>query len=388
MTTREALEAALVADPDDVVRHAAYADYLIEQGDPRGEYIRLQLAAEDRTQSVANLRELEDAAHKLLLVHEREWLGGLWPSVARRPSARLVAGPIQPSLTMTWRRGWIDGIRVHPLSDELVNAIASAPITRLLGTFAVTQQCDPSADADEDRYPVLVELRPLLTAGRFANVRHFEIGSADGRLVLASGQIFDALRAMRRLESLRLCVDEFFETDLFCGRYPRLHTIDMTYNNPRCRFYLLGDNDGLPNLRRLSLEQVADMPARGRLRPGHDPITPSNLQMFFRTQHLTALEHLTSRNRDFGDAGVAELLASGFVTRLKGLDLCRCNITDDGAQLLAAHPHVPRLEYLHLDGNLLSPVGLDALEAVGVRVNRRQYFGYNMGADDADPDPT
>ena len=47
MTPREAMEAALFDDPDDVVRHAAYADMLIEDGDPRGDFIRIQLQLED-----------------------------------------------------------------------------------------------------------------------------------------------------------------------------------------------------------------------------------------------------------------------------------------------------------------------------------------------------
>ena len=50
------------------------------------------------------------------------------------------------------------------------------------------------------------------------------------------------------------------------------------------------------------------------------------------------------------------------------------SITDEGAQLLAAHPAVPQLEYLRLDDNLLSPIGIDALAAVGVTVSERQYF--------------
>lgn len=45
MTPREAMEAALLDDPDDLVRHAAYADMLIEDGDPRGDDGALALAA-------------------------------------------------------------------------------------------------------------------------------------------------------------------------------------------------------------------------------------------------------------------------------------------------------------------------------------------------------
>lgn len=86
MTTREALEAALVATPDDAALHAAYADFLIEDGNPRGEYIRLQLAAEDRNQPAVKLRELEQAAFEIRQQHEQEWLGELWPHLQRPPT--------------------------------------------------------------------------------------------------------------------------------------------------------------------------------------------------------------------------------------------------------------------------------------------------------------
>src|SRR5947209_4338233 len=51
LSMRQALEAALVADPDDLAGHMAYADWLSEQADPadqaRAEFIGVQLALED-----------------------------------------------------------------------------------------------------------------------------------------------------------------------------------------------------------------------------------------------------------------------------------------------------------------------------------------------------
>jgi hypothetical protein len=53
--------------------------------------------------------------------------------------------------------------------------------------------------------------------------------------------------------------------------------------------------------------------------------------------------------------------------------------------MLAEHPLVPRLEYLHLDSNLLSPIGIDALEAAGVQVSRNQLFAGTDFELDLDP---
>src|SRR5215467_14177649 len=74
---RHALESALTQNPDDLTTHHAYADYLQEQGDPRGEFIQVQLALEDPNRTTAERRELEQREKALLATHEREWLGFL-----------------------------------------------------------------------------------------------------------------------------------------------------------------------------------------------------------------------------------------------------------------------------------------------------------------------
>jgi uncharacterized protein (TIGR02996 family) len=78
MTTREALETALAESPDDLILHSAYADFLMEQGDPRGEFIRLQLLAEQVADPVEQ-HELLSKAHELRTQHEQDWLGELAP---------------------------------------------------------------------------------------------------------------------------------------------------------------------------------------------------------------------------------------------------------------------------------------------------------------------
>src|SRR5262245_52486862 len=75
---REALEQALVENPDDLAAHSAYADYLVEQGDPRGEFIQVQLALE-RPLPGAERKRLHQREEELLAAHEREWLGELAP---------------------------------------------------------------------------------------------------------------------------------------------------------------------------------------------------------------------------------------------------------------------------------------------------------------------
>src|SRR5262245_12612419 len=76
---REALEAALSEDPDDLATHMAYADHLSEIGDPRGEFIQVQIALEDPGRTATERKQLKQRERELLDAHEREWLGELAP---------------------------------------------------------------------------------------------------------------------------------------------------------------------------------------------------------------------------------------------------------------------------------------------------------------------
>src|SRR5262245_39275421 len=76
---QRALEEALAENPDDLATHAAYADFLTEQGDPRGEFIQVQLALEDTKLTASQRKKFRQREAELLAEHEREWLGELAP---------------------------------------------------------------------------------------------------------------------------------------------------------------------------------------------------------------------------------------------------------------------------------------------------------------------
>ena len=75
-----------------------------------------------------------------------------------------------------------------------------------------------------------------------------------------------------------------------------------------------------------------------------------------------------------GDAVIELLGSTGWLGRLTELHLPGCNVTDDGAMALAAHPRTPHLRPLDLDSNRLSHVGVAALAEVGVTVSPQQYL--------------
>src|SRR5436190_1222239 len=78
---REALERALVENPDDTASHMAYADHLTESGDPFGEFVQVQLALEDESLTAKRRKELKSREKKLLDAHSATWLRALLPEV-------------------------------------------------------------------------------------------------------------------------------------------------------------------------------------------------------------------------------------------------------------------------------------------------------------------
>src|SRR5215471_18789081 len=106
---REALEQAILADPDDRAAHMAYADYLDEQGDPRGELIQVQLAPEDPALPAGERKKLQAREKKLLRAHRREWLGPLLaPPLLEGLRLSDYAFTRPDKIRFEFRRGWLD----------------------------------------------------------------------------------------------------------------------------------------------------------------------------------------------------------------------------------------------------------------------------------------
>jgi uncharacterized protein (TIGR02996 family) len=128
---QRSLEETLVENPDDLAAHSAYADYLMEQGDPRGEFIEVQLTLEDPRRPRKERTRLQQREQQLLEQHGREWLGDLgrfligeWSGEDRPWHYRFV-------------RGWLALVRVLPSPDAALASLARSPEVRLLRRLEV-----------------------------------------------------------------------------------------------------------------------------------------------------------------------------------------------------------------------------------------------------------
>jgi uncharacterized protein (TIGR02996 family) len=376
---RATLEQALQDDPDDVAAHAAYADLLTEEGDPRGELIRLQLALEDEQLSAEQRKELRRREQQLLRAHQREWLGDLAGYFLDRQemSEYLDLYRLTGPGTYRFARGWLNRLHIHGLTVRLALRLARAPETRLLRELVIETVSDGSGSEQEfrqeyrQRFPHehSIGLCPLLDSPYLGNLRLFHLGTDDGdnwetfRCYLHSALIPDLLRKMPRLEELYLYANGFDISDIFqMTTLTHLRILKAYHMDWPHRLELLAANRAFGRLTGLLFHPHH---ARGA---DEADLSLSHVRALVRCPHLPNLRHLQLRVCDMGDAGCAEIVRSGVLKRLRVLDLRHGCVTDEGARILADCPDLRNLELLDLDRNGLTPAGIAALEATGINL--------------------
>jgi uncharacterized protein (TIGR02996 family) len=397
----EAFERAIRDNPDDVAAISAYADWLVEHDDPRGEFMQVQLALEDESRPKDERKKLQAREKALLKKHDKQWLGRLAPFVfAKVEPDDYCAARIEPR----WRRGVLATVIVQRLTMALAQALADEPAVRCASELQVYDQCGGYYEGREseqprprvkkpkgiDRHSELFELigSPLL-----ANLRRFQMG---GEVPSDDGWC-DCHTYVRGLEHVVAGMSRVEVLDLYCKDYssgalfklPNLtHLRELrVYHlggrerqgvSPVYRLDVLADNPVLANLTHLMFH-----PHQGEDWDDNHPITYIPLEQvraLVRSRHLKKLTHLQLRLSDMGDEGVREIIASGILKQLKWLDLRHGCITDEGARLLAACPDAKNLEQLDLSRNGVTSKGLSALKKAGVKaVATQPLTGRELG---------
>jgi uncharacterized protein (TIGR02996 family) len=374
---REALERALVENPDDVAAHMAYADYLQEQGDPRGEFIQVQLEMEDPARSPAERKSLRDREVKLLETHAREWLGGLAEHLlAPKKKKKTYEDPVY---SYHFRRGWLDTVEARNYKLAFTRALAHAPEARLLRCLYLNEDHfqEPSTyEAGDDPIPqgsYAPSLYGLLRSPYLGNVRVLRVGDPvddDERYFnchMEGTPVITLVKLMPKLEELHLLTQALDTDQLFGLRtLPNLRVL-LVYHMDNYPLAKLAKNPGFANLTHLLCHPHAAREEEAYLRL-------PQLRAVCRSTTLTRLTHLRLRMSDFGDKGCEEFVSSGILQRLRILDLRNGCITDAGARVLAACPDLKNLELLDLDRNCLTAAGIKTLRATGIKVVAREQW--------------
>jgi uncharacterized protein (TIGR02996 family) len=406
--TGEILEKALVADPDDLAAHSAYADWLTQEGDPRGEFIQIQLALEDQNRSAAERKKLQQRERELLEGYERKWLGELAPLLlgTREEKLALFVAELAPGNNVDyltqyisenmnfrhgWSRGWLDRFECNCLSVEMARKLGRAPIARLLrvlvwrgweGSDMYRYTDGPDIPVNPFRQHEVLARHPAIR-----NLRIFQYGkevdSEEDRY--DEGTQFERLapliERMPRLEELYIFAhispspsgEDAAELSRIFS-LPNLEKLRILqyYHGHVYPLESLGANRALSPLTHLlcfphSFAQTYDWQTEP-VTAGEMSINRTNVRAILISPHLLSLTHLELRCCDGGDGMIEDIVSSGILKRLRFLDLRHGHVTDKGASLLASCPDAKNLEVLDLINNRLTDNGISALNAAGIPV--------------------
>lgn len=354
LSLRCALESALVENPDDLATHYAYADYLQERGDPRGEFIQLQLALEDTQRSEVEWQKIHARTKELLTEHHSLWLGiladELLPSEEESYEYPLRWWFTNYLTEHQFARGWLDSLAVRDNAeygrrpDRLGPLLCSAPEARLLRRLAL--------EYDNGLVGALLN-SPFLQNVRVFRFGRPTIGFNTPPLGVESPLLAELIAKLPRIEELRLFAQEYDAARLFAlTNLSSLRILQIYDLNERHPLEVLAANTALGNLTHLLLH------------PYGSCIDLTGVRALVNSRHLRSLTHLQLHRSDLGDVGCTEIVTSGILKRLKVLDLRYGEITDTGARILADCPDLRQLELLDIERNALTQTGIDALRRV------------------------
>jgi uncharacterized protein (TIGR02996 family) len=317
-----ALEATILAAPDDPAGYLVLADWLQTRGDPRGELIVLHHRESDQA-----------AAH--LAQHAEAFLGRF---AASRPEV----------FELEWRLGFIRSANIgwemfggedeeDPSSAQLA-AFLALPSARFLEKLSLGPTAhEEELMLDELTTPIEEAALPNLRELYLGDTSDWDISSTYTRMPTSA-----SIPQMRRL-TLRggyVTLDEAIDlpaltsftvqsgslgTDslkaIAAARWPELESLEIWFGEPR-----YGASGGIADI-----QPILDAAGLGKLR------------------------HLALRNCSFADELATALAGSKILPQLASVDLSMGNLSDRGVQtMLADVSRFSHLEKLDLDDNALT----------------------------------
>ncbi len=309
----EAFEDAIRVNPHDLATVCAYADYLAEQGDPRGEFMQVQIALENESLPATERKKLHARERALLKKDEKEWVGD-WADLFGAPIETEGRGQINHTggRKYEFKRGLLTTVHFGELTVAAARAFVKAPQTRLvrelfIGIHDYEEEFEPGPDipADVDPYDNSPGEHVLLRWPYLRNVHRFQFGWVSDEVYddfcnfqchLYGNHLYDFVKQMPDVEEL-LVFAHFLESDkLVTLPMPNLRVLQL-YHGWSYPLEKLAKNSTLMNLTHLLCHPHA-------LEPGNRPsIGLSQLKAVCRSPHLTKLTHLRLRLTDFGDQG-------------------------------------------------------------------------------------
>jgi len=314
-----ALRAALGQDPEDAAAYAVYGDWLQRHGDPRGELIALQLAADALPKDGALAQRARTAVGRYLASHAAYLLGDLAAAV---PDLR--APNLPPFI---WRFGFIHQAKLlvdgpGGSAGETLAKLLAHPSGAFLAKLDVrTTDRDARAVVDELARAAPASLRELELFARA------DLGALD-ELWPALAHARDVSVTARSFEPGALALP--------AARRVRLQTINMT-------------GATMASVARAPWPVLERLELRLCSRTGWTDADFVDVKPLLRRDDMPALTHLRLRGAPFAGAILRELTTAPLARQLQVLDLSAGTVSMPDLDALVKHAGAfPQLRELWL----------------------------------------
>jgi len=339
---------AISENPEDDVTRLVYADWLDEQGDPRGEFIRVECELGTLEEDTPRHKKLAQRKWELLEEYGKEWKGlfgklGIESHFHRGfiASAEMSAKQFLEHGEKLLEKEPLTRLELKPFDrrtrQDQFKKLATCPLLARLRELTLSNNEINDREIvflANSRY--LTNLRTLWLFGNsvgpeglkaIARSPHLanltSLGLAQNPLRAAGAAALAASTTMRHLEDLDL-------------RHAWIGDAGIE---------ALAGSQVVANLKSLSVSGGDFNNA-----PADSAISARGIAVLAKSPQFSKLESLGLRGNRIGDAGAIALAKSHSLKHLKQLDLDNCGITHVGAAALASSDGLANLEELSLGG--------------------------------------
>lgn len=338
---------AMIENPEDDAARLAYADWLDEQGDPRGEFIRVECSLATLEEDTPPYKKLDQRRDELLKEHGKEWKGrfgklGIGCSFRRGlvDSAEMSVKQFLQHGEKLLDQGPLTCLKLKPFDrrtrqEQFAQLAASPLLARLRQLYLSQNEIDDREMAILAGSPYVKNLRKLwllinnvgakglkalAASPHLANLT--SLGLMQNPLGAAGAAALAASQTIQHLEDLHLS-------------YTRIGDAGIE---------ALAGSSVVANLKSLSVcSSYNDR--------SNTAITSRGVAALANSPHFSKLESLRLDDNPIGDAGASALAKARCLKNLKDLSLDRCGITHVGAAALASSKGLASLVQLSLGGS-------------------------------------
>jgi uncharacterized protein (TIGR02996 family) len=367
----EAFLDQILTDPDDDRPRMVYADWLMREGDPRGELIAVQCALArhaSTNEDIGPLAPLEMRERTLLKTYGKSW--------TIDAETRLKYWGV-----FDFRRGFIESLAFNGgFHDTYAKVREAAPLLRALAVAGLDELAgSPALEGIEELtirsgFPKLREVEALAQSPHVSKLDRlgFVYANPSQREVFA----FVSLPLQLRELSMGFYGEPFYGRLMLehLAKTPHRRSLKTLRIRWLRRLGIMRDlGNALPNLETLHLENAdlsADdvigvaraFPKLVTLDIGDNDQRVADLDLARLLAEAPALRRLRLSRLALTDAQIAALAGSPDAARLVQLDLSSNALGNDGALALAQSPHLGNLRRIALAANT---IGHDARQAIG-----------------------